>query len=460
MTLNSKSERSETPKLKKPLVAIVGRPNVGKSTLFNRIIEWEKAIVEDIPGVTRDRIYGDAEWKNKEYSVVDTGGLVLNPKDESEHLIKEQVQIALDEADLILFVMDVKQGLMPFDQDILQHLRKSQNKVIYVVNKIDHEKHNINSLEFHKIGIEKFTNISALHNRNTYELIKEIVENLPWENYQPLDSEDNEAIRISVIGKPNVGKSTLINTFLGENRLITSPVPGTTRDSIDSTFEYNNGKFLIIDTAGIRRKAKVNELLERYSVLRAIRSIARSDIVLFMIDAAVGPTHHDSRLAKLVEERGAASIVLLNKWDLAPDEIKTVSDIESITSENLKVLKYSPVVKISALTGKRVNKILESIKYIYENYSKKITTRKLNIFLEELKKKRSPGVYKGSELKFYYMTQPYTKPPTFVIFSNARNGIPENYKRFIENQLRENFDFTGCPIKLIFRTRKDDNAKS
>ena len=452
-------ETISTESISKPLVAIIGRPNVGKSTLFNRIIEWEKAIVEDIPGVTRDRIYADAEWKGKKFTIVDTGGLILNPKDESEELIKHQVEVALDEADLIIFLLDGKQGLMPFDQEIIQHLRKSQKKILYVINKIDHDKHDIRSHDFHKLGIDNYINISALHNRNTYELLEEIVLNLPDTTSHILDDDDENIIRMSVIGKPNVGKSTLVNTLLGENRFITSPIPGTTRDSVDSTFKYDDRNYLIIDTAGIRRKSKVNELLERYSVLRAIRSISRSDIVLFMIDASIGPTHHDSRLAQLIEERGIAAIILLNKWDLAPKEVRGVQDIESITTENLKSLRFSPVLKISALTGKKINKIFDSIDEVYGNFTKKITTGKLNKFLDEIKKKRSM-IHKGHEIKFYYMTQLYTKPPTFIIFSNARNGIPENYKKFIENQLRDNFNFTGTPIKLIFRTREDEAKKN
>ena len=439
----------------KPLVAIVGRPNVGKSTLFNNIIEQKKSIVEDVPGVTRDRVYGEAVWKNRVFDIVDTGGLVINPGDDTEEMIKEQVEIALEEADLIIFLMDGRQGVMPGDQDILRYLRSSGKKVLYVINKIDHKNHELNSYEFHKLGIDDFLNVSALHNRNTYELLDIIKDSLPESEYAK-DYDDDSIIRISVIGKPNVGKSTLVNAVLGEDRFITSPVPGTTRDAIDSHVEINGKFYSIVDTAGIRRKSKVSELLERYSVIRAIRAMSRSDIVLFMIDASEGPTHHDARLGDLVNNRGKGSVILLNKWDLAPDEARDVDNIEELTLENLKSLKFSPVLKTSALTGKKVNKIFDLVDSVYANYTRKIKTKELNQFLDEIKKKNPPGMHKGKELKFYYITQPYTKPPTFVIFSNAKNKIPDNYKKYIENQLREYFDFSGTPIELIFRTRADD----
>jgi len=443
----------------KPLVAIVGRPNVGKSTLFNRIIEQRKAIVEDIPGVTRDRIYGDAEWKGSSFSIVDTGGLVINPADSNEQLIKEQVQIAVEEADLILFMLDGKDGLLPGDEEIFKYLRDAKANVLYIVNKIDHESHELRTYEFHKLGLEKIIAISALHNRNTYELIDELVDNLPECTVEDEENTDG-VLKIAVIGKPNVGKSTLVNSILGENRFITSPVPGTTRDSVDTSFVFNGKDYLIVDTAGIRRKSKVSEQLERYSVLRAVRSISRSDVVLFLIDATEGPTHHDSRLGELIEGRGVASIVVLNKWDLAPDEINEIKDVDLITIENLKSLGYCPVLKLSALTGKGIPKLFKVIDKVYENYERKIKTNELNMFLDKVKKKNPPSVYKGHQLKFYYITQLYSKPPTFVLFTNARSGIPENYKRYIENQLRSHYDFEGTPIRLIFRTRDDEKRES
>ena len=356
-------------------------------------------------------------------------------------------------------MLDGKEGLLPGDEDILNYLRESKTRVLYIVNKIDHEKHELRSYEFHKLGIENFISISALHNRNIYELIDEIVDNLP--EYPTAEQDDKEdVLKISVIGKPNVGKSTLVNSIIGENRFITSPVPGTTRDSVDTSFEFNGREYIIVDTAGIRRKSKVSEQLERYSVLRAIRTISRSDVVLFLIDATQGPTHHDSRLGELIEARGVASVIILNKWDLAPDEVNEIKDIDLITKENLKSLGYCPVLKLSAFTGKGIPKLFKVIDRIYENYSRKIKTNELNNFLNQIKKKNPPSIYKGHQLKFYYITQLDAKPPTFILFTNARRGIPDNYKRFIENQLRSNFEFEGTPIKLVFRTREDNGKET
>ena len=447
------SEFNETTK-KKPIVAIVGRPNVGKSTLFNRIIDWNKAIVEDIPGVTRDRIYEDTEWNHKKFVVVDTGGLEPLSDDFNHSLIKEQVDLAIEEADLIMFVLDGNDGLIPQDYEIIDYLRKTHKEILYVINKIDHEKHEPNIYDFHKLGITDFFHISALHNKNIYELLDEVTSKLgKYDDTEDL-SKDSDKIRIAVVGKQNVGKSTLINQILEEDRLITSPVPGTTRDAVDSYYERDGEKYILIDTAGIRRKSKISFLIERYSVIRAIRTIERADIVLFLVDSQVGPTHHDSRLAQLIKSRNKGSIILLNKWDLAPKEVLEINDIEEITKDKLKVVHYAPVITISAITGKRVNRIFEKIQHINSNYTQKIPTNQLNKFLEQLKALKSPPVYKGKEIKFFYMTQPFNKPPTFILFTNSSKGIPENYKRFIEKQLRLNYDFEGVPIKLIFRDRE------
>ena len=439
---------------KKPIVAIVGRPNVGKSTLFNRIINWKKAIVEDIPGVTRDRIYEDTEWKNKKFTVVDTGGLEPHSDELNHSLIKEQVDIALEESDLILCLFDGNDGLLPQDYEIIDYLRKTNKETIYLINKIDHEKHESKTYEFHKLGIKDFIHISALHNKNIYELLDILISKLNDHEYLDEETDDSDKIKIAVIGKPNVGKSTLINHILSEDRLITSPIPGTTRDAVDSYYEKDDQKYILIDTAGIRRKSKINFLIERYSVIRAIRTIERSDIVLFLVDSQIGPTHHDSRLAQLIKSRHKGSIILLNKWDLAPNEVLEINDIEEITKDKLKVVDYAPVITISAITGKRVNRIFEKIQHVYSNYVKKLPTNELNKFLEQIKLKYSPPVYKGKEIKFFYMTQPFIKPPTFIIFTNSSKGIPENYRRYIERELRRNYDFEGVPIKLIFRDRE------
>lgn len=436
---------------RKPLVAIVGRPNVGKSTLFNRIIGWRKAIVEDIPGVTRDRNYADADWAGREFSVVDTGGLDVESDELYPSLVRDQVQIAMEEADLILFLLDAKTGVVPQDIEISNLLRKFTKPVLYVVNKVDHEKHEVRAFDFHALGIDEFFTVSALDGRKIDELLDAIVERLP----QAESVEDTkDTIRVAVIGKPNVGKSTLVNRILGEERLITSPVPGTTRDSIDTLIEKNGRKYLFIDTAGIRRRPKIIFSVERYSVLRAIKTIERADIVLFMLDGKEGPTHQDARISELIQDRGKGCIVLLNKWDLVPKEIAEMSNIGDIVRNKLKGVDFAPVISISALSGKRVNKVFEYIDSVYENFSRRIPTKTLNKLLDDILKTNPPPIYKGSEVKFYYISQPMTKPPTFVVFTNSLKGISEGYKRFLENTFREKFPLEGTPIKFIFRARR------
>lgn len=439
---------------KKPIVAIVGRPNVGKSTLFNRIIEWRKAIVEDIPGVTRDRIYEDTEWKNNKFVLIDTGGLEPRPEDDHQLLIKDQVEVAVEEADLILFLMDGNDGLMPQDYEIAEYLRRTDKPVINIINKIDHDNHENKTLDFHSLGIEEYFGISALHNRNMYELLEKIVSYFQKQDEVNKEDDDSEYTKIAFVGKPNVGKSTLVNKILGENRLITSPIPGTTRDSIDTIFINEKGKYILVDTAGIRRKSKISFLVERHSVIRAIRTIERSDIVLLIIDSEIGPTHHDSRLAHLIKTRNKGSIIILNKWDLAPIEMTELDHIEEITKERLKAIDYAPVLTISGLTGKRVNRIFDKIESVYKNYTTKIPTSELNKFLEDMKKDYAPPVYKGKEVKFFYISQPFIKPPTFIIFTNSSKGIPENYRRYIEKRLRDTYGFEGVPLKLKFRDRE------
>lgn len=445
----------------KPLVAIIGRPNVGKSTLFNRLIRERKSIVEDIPGVTRDRIYADTEWDGVEFSLVDTGG--FDPSDEEIYpsLIKNQIRIALDEADEILFVLDGKEGVMPHDRDVVGMLRKVKKPVIYVVNKIDDRKHEPRALEFHSLGIEEYIDISALQGRRINDLLDRIVELLPERPDGPGEEEEEEGlIKIAVLGKPNVGKSTLVNKLLGEERLITSPVPGTTRDSIDTYITRDDKNYLFIDTAGIRRKSKITFSVEKHSVFRAIRSMERADIALLMIDAQEGPTHQDARLAELISDKGKSCIILLNKWDLVPKEAAETPDIEGILKESLLAVGYAPVVIISALTGRGVEKIFERIDTVYENFSRRIPTRRLNDFLKRVIDKTPPPVYKGKDIKFYYISQPLTMQPTFVIFTNEIKGVPENYKRFLESRLREEFPLEGTPVKILFRSeRKKDRIK-
>ena len=440
----------------KPIVAIVGRPNVGKSTLFNRIIGWNKTIVEDIPGVTRDRVYEDTRWKEKEFTLVDTGGLSLGEDDQDYSLIKEQIDTAISEADLVVMLFDGRDGVMPQDSEIVRYLRKTEKKVIYAVNKIDHGniKQVLKTYEFYGTGTDDLMAISALHNKNIYELVEQIASCIETSGQPEEDSEGSEETRIAVIGKPNVGKSTLVNRILGEQRLITSSTPGTTRDSIDSVYEKDGKKYVFIDTAGIRRKSRIDAPVEKHSVFRAIRSIERAHIVLLMIDGQEGPTHHDSRLAELIKGRNRAIIILLNKWDLAPEDIADPKEVEEVTKEKLIGVDYAPVLTISALTGKKVGRIFDAVERVENNFRKKISTGKLNRFLEDLTKRHPPPVYRRKEIKFFYISQPLTAPPTFTIFTNSAKGIPENYRRFLENKLREYADFEGSPLRLLFRDRE------
>jgi len=445
---------SKSKNTNKPLVAIVGRPNVGKSTLFNRLISQRKAIVEDVPGVTRDRIYADAEWDGKEFSLVDTGGFDPEGDELYPSLIKNQIDIALEEADIILCILDGKEGVMPHDLDVIELLRKVEKPVIFAVNKIDHKKHEDMALEFHSLGIEEFTPISALQGRSVNDLLDKIIELLP--EYEPIEEEDEDIIKIAVLGKPNVGKSTLINKFLGEERLITSPVAGTTRDTIDSFITRDGKKYLLIDTAGIRRKSKISFSVEKHSVFRAVRAMERADIALLMIDAEEGPTHQDARLARLIADKNRGCIILLNKWDLVPSELAETTGIDEILKDELMAVDFAPVLIISAMTGRGINKIFDEIDKVYENFSQRISTKKLNRFLKNIVEKTPPPIFKGKEIKFYYISQPLTQQPTFVVFTNRIKGVPENYKRFLENRMRDEFDLKGTPIKLVFKSDRDE----
>jgi len=439
----------------KPLVAVVGRPNVGKSTLFNRFISERKAIVEDVPGVTRDRIYADTQWDGREFSLVDTGGFDPEGDELYPSLIRNQINIAIEEADLILCVLDGKEGVMPHDVDVVDLLRKVKKPVIFAVNKIDHQKHEDSALEFHGLGIEGFIVISALQGRNVNELLDKIIEFLPppW----PIEEEvEEDIIKVAVLGKPNVGKSTLVNRFLGEDRLMTSPVPGTTRDSIDTYITRDEKKYLLIDTAGIRRKSKITFSVERHSVFRAVRAMERADIALLIIDVEEGPTHQDARLARLIADKGRGCIVLLNKWDLVPSKVAETPGVHEILKEELMAVDFAPVLIISAMTGRGINKIFDCIDLVYKNFSQKISTKRLNHFLKRIVEKTPPPIFKGKEIKFYYISQPLTEQPTFVIFTNRISGVPENYKRFLENKLREEFDLEGTPIKLVFRSNRNE----
>jgi GTP-binding protein len=439
---------------KRPLVAIVGRPNVGKSSLFNRLIGWRKAIVEDIPGVTRDRNYAKALWRGVEFELVDTGG--FEPKTDDLHLslAKGQIRKAIEEADLIIFLLDGQTGVMPQDREILDMLRKSDKDVISVINKIDHEKHEIRAVEFHSLGIDDVITISAEHGRKIDELLDAILEKIPLVEYRSDHIIEKQEIRVAVIGKPNVGKSTLINRIIGEERLLTSPLPGTTRDSVDTSLDRRGKKYIFIDTAGIRRRSKITSSVERFSVMRAIKSIERTDIVLHMIDAQDGPTHQDARLSELIKDKGKGCIILLNKWDLVPRDVSEIPGIQEIVREKLKATDFAPVMLVSALTGKNVNKIFEKVDLVYDNLYRRLTTKVLNNLLNRITSINPLPHYQGREIKFYYISQPMSNPPTYVIFTNSLKGVPDNYVRYLENKFRAELPLEGVPVKFIFRARR------
>jgi GTP-binding protein len=438
----------------KPVVAIIGRPNVGKSTLFNRLIGKRTAIIENVPGVTRDRIYGECEWVGHRFDVVDTGGLEPESKDKMLSLMRRQTQIALEEADAIVFLMDGKEGLVPSDHDVVQILRKVNKPVFYVVNKIDSPKHEDKVLEFYKLGVDKIYPISAEHGYRLDELLDDICRQLPFQDNLPEEAEA-ESIKVAVVGRPNVGKSSLVNCLLGKERVLVNEEPGTTRDSIDTPIIINGRKYILIDTAGIRRKSRINQAVERYSVVRAFRSLERSDIALMMIDAVEGVTDQDVRIAGRIHEAGRGCILVVNKWDLVEkDHPSTQSYIEKIR-QRFKYLDYAPILFVSALTGKGVSKIIEWVDRVFAEYTKKVSTSELNKILESAVKNFQPPSFQGRYVKLFYITQVNIKPPTFIIFCNYPQGIHFSYERYLENQIREHLGFEGTPIRLIFRGRRE-----
>ena len=439
-----------------PIVAIVGRPNVGKSTLFNRLAGADKAIVESVPGVTRDRIYADVSWNGKDFVIVDTAGLEpLGTKGETG--FREQAEAAIAEADLIVMVLSAADASLPQDAEIARMLKKNGKRVLHVVNKVDHKKHESLVDNFHSLGDVEPGGVSALHGRNTYELLDRIASVFSAREFPDDDEKDGDpAVRLAVLGKPNVGKSTLVNTLLKTRRMETSPVAGTTRDSVDVPFQYGGRSYVLTDTAGVRRRAKVGDGVERLATVRAIRTISECDVAVLMIDASEGPSRQDTRLASLIEDRGRAAVIALNKWDLAPEEVADAREVDFQTVLRLGgALAFAKVVRISALEGANINKLFSAVRGAAARHSKKVSTRKLNDFLKKAVS-RGPSVFRGREFKAYYISQVSVRPPGFVIFTNSTGAaIPEHYQRYIERRLREEFGFEGTPIRLFFRKRKD-----
>ena len=442
----------------KPLVAIVGRPNVGKSMLFNKLTGHRTSIVEDTPGVTRDRIYGDCEWCNRTFSLVDTGGIEPGTENDMLKFMRRQAEIGIELADAIIMVVDVRSGVTAADQDVATMLRKSKKPVALAVNKCDSiGLVNPDVFEFYSLGIGDLFETSAVHGHGTGDLLDWVLENIPEDDGE---EEDDEIIKVAIVGKPNVGKSSLLNRILGEERVIVSNVAGTTRDAIDSYFENETGKYCFIDTAGMRRKSKVDDAIEKYSNMRSINAIERADVCLILIDAKDGVTAQDTKIAGLVHEAGKAAIIVVNKWDAVENkETHTMRDMEAAVRDALSYMTYAPVLFLSALTGSRVDKLYQVIQEVHTQNTMRITTGALNSVLADATARVQPPTDKGRRLKIYYMTQASSKPPHFVIFCNDARLFHFSYQRYLENQIRDVFGLQGTPVRITIRQKgdKEDN---
>jgi len=434
----------------KPIVAIVGRPNVGKSTFFNRIARGKKAIVADEPGVTRDRNYADVDWEGKIFTLIDTGGFEPVSKDRIFIQMREQCQLAMDEADVILFVMDGKEGLTPSDREIADILRRQNKIVFHIVNKIDGPKHEEKVYEFYGLGVEGLYSISAEHRYGVDGLMEDVMKTLP-----SLADEkwDRDAAKVAVIGRPNVGKSSLINRLLGYKRVMVDEAPGTTRDAIDTFFERDGKKYILIDTAGIRRKSRISLRLEKFSIVEALRTIDQSDVALLLLDSKEGVTDQDAHIGGFIHEKGKGCILLVNKWDLVVKDSQTMVEYQKRVYGDLKYLSYAPILFISALKGQRVPKVLEMVDEVVEQTRKRISTSPLNKYFGEWVEHLPPPLYRNRNIKLNYITQVSTGPPTFVISTNYPEGIHFSYERYLINQMRERFGFEGVPIRLLFRKK-------
>ena len=438
----------------KPLVAIIGRPNVGKSMLFNKLIGQRTSIVEDTPGVTRDRIYGDCEWCGRTFSLVDTGGIEPGTDSDMLKFMRRQAEIGIELADAIIMVTDVRSGVTAADEDVATMLRKSGKPVALAVNKCDSVgPTNPDVYEFYGLGIGDLFETSAVHGHGTGDLLDWVLANIPEDSGE---EEDSDLIKVAIVGKPNVGKSSLLNRILGEERVIVSNVAGTTRDAIDSYFENDTGKYCFIDTAGMRRKSKVDDAIEKYSNMRSISAIDRADVCLILVDANEGVTEQDTKIAGLVHEAGKAAVIVVNKWDAVEDkETNTMRDMETQVRQGLSYMLYAPVVFLSALTGQRVDKLFQVIQDVYAQNTKRITTGALNSVLADATARVQPPTDKGRRLKIYYMTQASTKPPHFVIFCNDARLFHFSYQRYLENQIREVFGLQGTPVRITIRQKGD-----
>ena len=437
----------------KPLIAIVGRPNVGKSMLFNKLVGQRLSIVEDTPGVTRDRLYAEAEWLGRKFDLVDTGGIEPGTDSEILAFMRQQAEIAIQNATVIIFLCDIKTGLTASDQEVANMLLRSGKPVVLAVNKMDQVGHtNPDIYEFYNLGLGDPIAVSAVHGHGTGDLLDECFKYFPPEDQE---EEDEDVIKVAIIGKPNVGKSSLVNRILGEQRVIVSDMAGTTRDAVDSYFENKKGKYLLIDTAGMRKKSKVDDPIEKFSVLRATMAIERADVCLIMIDANEGVTEQDTKVAGLAHEAGKACIIVVNKWDAIEKDGKTMDKMRQEVMRDLSYMTYAPIVFISALTGQRVDRLFDLIVYVNNQAAMRITTGMLNSVLADATARVQPPTDKGRRLKIYYMTQIGVKPPHFVCFCNDAKLFHFSYQRYLENQIRSTFGLEGTPVRLTIRQKSD-----
>ncbi|MCR5342177.1 MULTISPECIES: ribosome biogenesis GTPase Der [unclassified Butyrivibrio] len=442
---------------RKNIVAVVGRPNVGKSTLFNAVAGKNISIVEDTPGVTRDRIYQDVEWLNYNFTLVDTGGIEPDTNDTILAQMRDQAEIAIETADVIIFMCDVKQGLTDADSQVADMLRKSRKPVVLCVNKVDSFKRDsMDVYEFYNLGIGEPFPISAANKQGIGDLLEEVTKNFTTSDGE---EEEDDSIRVAVIGKPNVGKSSIINRLCGENRLIVSDVAGTTRDAIDTEVKYNGKKYTFIDTAGLRRKNKVKEKLEEYMILRTVTAVERADVAVIVINADEGVTEQDAKIAGIAHDRGKGIIIAVNKWDLIEKDNKTVNEFTKDVRNVLSFMPYAEIIFISAETGQRLVKLYDMIDAVSENHAMRVATGVLNEIMMQAVVMQQPPSDKGKMLKLYYITQASVKPPTFVIFVNDKKLMHFSYTRYIENQIRASFGFKGTPLRFIIRERKNDQKK-
>lgn len=432
-----------------PLVAVVGRPNVGKSTFFNKVVGRRVSIVEDTPGVTRDRIYAEAEWLGVHFALIDTGGIEPDSKDIILSQMREQAEMAMDTSDVILFMVDGKEGLTSADREVGEMLMKTGKKVVLAVNKMDKPELPVDFYDFYELGLGEPIPISSANMLNLGDLLDEIIASFP----EGAGTEEDDTIKIAMIGKPNVGKSSLVNKLLGENRVIVSPIAGTTRDSIDTPFEKDGEKYLLIDTAGIRRKSKVNEDIEKFSVIRAVAAIERCDVCLLMIDAQEGVTEQDKRIAGIAHEAGKGLVIVVNKWDLVEKETNTMNDYRKEVASELTFMSYAPTVFISALTGQRVSKVIDTARAVAANRAMRVPTGQLNNLIMDATMMKQPPSDKGKRLKIYYVTQVGVNPPLFSFKVNSRPLMHFSYARYLENKIRETFGFEGTSLKFVFREK-------